>query len=117
MIDKPLQINDRTVHLGEMLMQIRPRKRKTDTFLQLYGLWRFYQSREELKKYGAENPPAFWFALLNSLDPRRFSKGYRRSLAGLYHWYRYVWLPKRYKSLLEQIQRVNRQIRKVNKDN
>lgn len=113
MLDRPLQINDWTVTQGEKLMWVCPGRK--GTFLQLYSDWRFYQTHKELKKYGAENLPAFWLALCDSVHPRKFTYGYRRATAGLYHWYRYVWLVNHYKGLWEQIQRVNKQVRKASK--
>ena len=111
MLDRSLKVNDRNASRGEALRDIRY-DASNHTLDDKYRLWMFYQSYDSLKRYDMENTLAFITALMNS-RVKKTSKEHRRDMCGLYHWYKYVWLHRRYSGLWRRIVKVRRQIAKA----
>ena len=129
MIDRPLVVSDATVARGERLRSVRPNKDKQATLDTLYRDWIYNESHKILQRVGPDgdlltllresklvNAWAFFSAIRRSCPPRRPTHREKRlDMAGLYHWYMYAWLPKRYGALWRRIHRVTLQITKANR--
>ena len=114
MLDKPLKVTKRTVRLGEWINDM-PKGKRRETYESEYGYWILVKARNERKKHGATNEQAFRDALQLSLRRRRCTEKYRCFMAGLYHWWKYIHLPRRYKPIWSLIRKIQKQIDKANK--
>lgn len=102
MKDKPLIMNDLTISKGRKLERKKIDPKKRWTFGAEYDRFLF-QERYKMVKQIMEPPEAFFNAVTFGLRPAKTeTEALNRYLAGLYHWYKFVWLDKQKNANLRQ---------------